>query len=199
MALGGPAARSRGWAIAELEVAAKTLTKATPTFAAQFKLLLTIPGKVALLGAIGPLTAIRLVVFDLLRFEDANAAVAKVALNTPLRGCWGAMAGLNPSQHRSGTSVERKSHLSKQGHADIRKALYMPALTALTHNPFVRDLAARLTAKSKHPKVAFREAMVIVGAAMRKLLRLAYGVLKSNLPFDPNFSPQPSPQPSQAY
>ena len=153
--------------IADLEAAAKLLTKATPTFTAQFKLLLTIPG-------IGPLTAMRLIVFDLLRFEDANAAVA--------------MAGLNPCQHRSGTSVERKPHLSKHGHADIRKALYMPALTALTYNPFIRDLAVRLTAKSKHP-------MVIVGAAMRKLLRLAYGVLKSNLPFDPNFSPQPS----QAY
>jgi len=94
------------------------------------------------------------------------------------------MAGLNPSQHTSGTSVERKAHLSKQGHADIRKALYMPALTALTHNPCVRELAARMAAKSKPP-------MVIVGAAMRKLLRLAYGVLKSNKPFNPNFATQP--------
>ncbi len=61
-----------------------------------------------------------------------------------------------------------------------------PSLLSL--NPFVRDLAARLAAKSKHN-------MLIVGATMRKLLRLAYGVLKSNLPFDPLFSPHPS----QAY
>ena len=47
----------------------------------------------------------------------------------------------------------------------------MPALTTLTHNSFIRDLAARLAAKSKHP-------MLIVNAAIRKLLRLAYGVLK---------------------
>ena len=59
--------------------------------------------------------------------------------------------------------------------------LFMPALTALTHNPCVRELAARLEARSKHP-------MVILYAAMRKLLRLAFGVLKSNRPFDPAYS-----------
>lgn len=153
--------------IAALEAATRSHTKAVPAFVSQFKLLISIPG-------IGPLTAMRLIAFDLLRFEDADAAVA--------------MAGLNPSENRSGTSCQHKTRLSKRGHADIRKALYMPALTALTYNPFVRDLAARLAAKSKHP-------MVIVGAAMRKLLRLAYGVLKSALPFDPAFSPRPS----QAY
>ena len=149
--------------IAALTTKLKAFTKATPSFFSQFKLLITIPG-------IGPLTAMRLIAFDLLRFDDAYAAVA--------------MAGLNPSEHRSGSSVDRKSHLSKRGHADIRKALYMPALTALIHNPFVLDLKRRLTAKSKHP-------MSIVGAAMRKLLRLAFGILKSNRPFDPNFSPKP--------
>jgi transposase len=159
--------------IAALEATAKSLTKATASFAAQFKLLLTIPG-------IGSLTAMRLIAFDLLRFEDADAAVA--------------MVGLNPSQHQSGTSCKRETHLSKRGHADMRKALFMPALTAITHNPFVRDLAARLSAqpKPKHP-------MVILGAAMRKLLRLAYGVLNSNLPFDPAYSSQLSPRPSLAY
>jgi transposase len=135
-----------------------------PAFASQFKLLLSIPG-------IGPLTAMRLIAFDLLRFEDADAAVA--------------MAGLNPSQHLSGSACHHKTRLSKRGHAGIRKALYMPAVTAITYNPLVRALADRLAAKSKHP-------MVIVGAAMRKLLRIAFGVLKSACPFDPAFSPRPS-------
>lgn len=153
--------------IAALDAAARAQTRAVPTFFAQFKLLLSIPG-------IGPLTAMRLIAFDLLRFEDADAAVA--------------MAGLNPSQHCSGTSCHHKTCLSKRGHTGIRKALYMPALTAIIHNPLVRALADRLAAKSKHP-------MVIVGAAMRKLLRLAFGVLKSARPFDPAFSPRPS----QAY
>jgi hypothetical protein len=34
--------------------------------------------------------------------------------------------------------------------------------------------------------------MSMVGAAMHKLLRQAFGVLKSQKPFDPNFLPLPS-------
>ena len=64
------------------------------------------------------------------------------------------------------------------GSACIRKALYMPAVVALRYNPVVRDLARRLAAAGKHP-------LVIVCAAMRKLLHLAYGVLKSGRPFHP--------------
>jgi hypothetical protein len=48
----------------------------------------------------------------------------------------------------------------------------------MRHNPAVRALAERLRARGKRP-------MVIVGAAMRKLLHLIYGVLKSGKPFDP--------------
>jgi transposase len=62
----------------------------------------------------------------------------------------------------------------------LRKALYFPAITALRFNPLIRALGLRLKEKGK-PK------MLIVGAAMRKLLHLAYGVLKSKRPFDPNF------------
>jgi transposase len=146
--------------IQQLQTTTRTLTQTVSPFKAQFRLLCSIPG-------IGPLTAMRLIAFDLLRFDTAAAAVA--------------MAGLNPAENRSGTACQRKTHLSKHGHADIRQALFMPALTALTYNPPVRDLAARLKAKSRHP-------MLIVGAAMHKLLRLAFGVLKSGLPFNPNFA-----------
>jgi len=59
--------------------------------------------------------------------------------------------------------------------------MYFPALIAMRHNPIIRALAARLEARSK-------EKMVIVGAAMRKLFQLAYGVLKSGKPFDPNYA-----------
>ena len=57
----------------------------------------------------------------------------------------------------------------------------MPALAALRFNPIIQTLAERLAARGKHK-------MVIVGAAMRKLLHLAYGVLKTGLPFDPNYA-----------
>lgn len=148
--------------IDKLDAAIKLLVKQTPTFVEQKKLLVSIPG-------IASLTAMRLIAFDLLRFDDADAAVA--------------MAGLNPSQGTSGISVHHKTRLSKRGHADLRKALYMPAVTALKYNPYVAALAKRLTADARHK-------MVIVGAAMRKLLRLAYGVLKSRTLFDPEFCPR---------
>ncbi len=94
-----------------------------------------------------------------------------------------AFAGLNPRQWSSGSSVRGRSRLSKIGSPRIRKALYMPALVALRHNPLIRGLARRLALRGKLP-------MVIVGAAMRKLLYLAYGVLKSGKPCDPSYSCQ---------
>lgn len=92
-----------------------------------------------------------------------------------------AFAGLNPRQWRSGSSVRGRTRLSKVGSPRLRKALYMPALVALRYNPLVRNLAQRLRANGKQP-------MVIVSAAMRKLLCLAYGILKSGVPFNPNYS-----------
>lgn len=130
---------------------------AVPHLQAQFTLLRSIP-------AFGELTAWRLLALDVLRFHDADALVA--------------FAGLNPTIRRSGTSVRGRTQLSKRGHATIRRDLYMPAVVALKHNPVIRAFAATLTAKGKH-------IMVVIGAAMRKLLRLAYGVLKSGRPFDP--------------
>ena len=92
-----------------------------------------------------------------------------------------AFVGVVPRDRRSGTSLHGKPVLSKLGSAAVRTALYYPALTALRCNPVVIALRNRLRLKGKHP-------MAIVGAAMRKLVHLAYGVLKTDQPFDPNFS-----------
>lgn len=92
-----------------------------------------------------------------------------------------AYAGLTPSQYQSGSSVFRRGRLAKTGNAHLRCALYMPALVALRWNPVVQVFAERLRARGK-PK------MVIVGAVMRKLLHIVYGVLKSGLPFSPNYA-----------
>jgi len=51
---------------------------------------------------------------------------------------WGAMAGFDPRQHPSGSSVSKKPHLSKAGNRYLRIALYMPALSAACHDPNVR-------------------------------------------------------------
>jgi transposase len=90
-----------------------------------------------------------------------------------------AFAGLTPSQRQSGTFTGR-SRLSKMGHRRLRKALYFPALTALRHNRRVQSLAIRLAQKGKSK-------MVIVGAAMRLLTHLIFGVLKNQIPFDPDY------------
>jgi transposase len=89
-----------------------------------------------------------------------------------------AHVGLTPQNDRSGT-IRGKTKLSKIGNARVRKALFMPALVAKRHNPIVRNFCARLAANGKSK-------MAIVGAVMRKLIHIAFGVLKSNRPFDPN-------------
>jgi transposase len=90
-----------------------------------------------------------------------------------------AYAGLNPSHHRSGTSIDRPTRISKIGNAALRSSLYMPALSAMRFNPAVAALVARLKEAGRlTPKQ-------IVVAAMRKLLVLCFGVLKTGKPFDP--------------
>jgi len=88
-----------------------------------------------------------------------------------------AYAGLNPSYHRSGTSIDRLTRISKIGNAVLRAALFMPALAAMRFNPAVAALAARLKSAGRlKPKQ-------IVVAAMRKLLVLCFGVLKTGKRF----------------
>jgi transposase len=91
-----------------------------------------------------------------------------------------AYSGLTPRRHQSGTSVNAPARMSKIGNARVRYALYFPALTALRCNPSFQQLAARLAAKGKHK-------MQIIGAAMHKLVRLAYGVLKNQQAYDKNY------------
>jgi len=90
-----------------------------------------------------------------------------------------AYAGLNPRQHQSGTSIDRVTRISKIGNAVLRAALYMPAMSAMRYNPAIVALVARLKSRGRlKPKQ-------IVVAAMRKLLVLCFGVLKTGKPFDP--------------
>lgn len=91
-----------------------------------------------------------------------------------------AYAGLTPSERQSG-KYRGQTHLSKTGDALLRKALYLPAMVAWRHNPVLRPFCERLKARGMNGKA-------IVCAAMRKLLHIAFGVLKSKRPFDPNIS-----------
>jgi transposase len=90
-----------------------------------------------------------------------------------------AYAGLNPQQYRSGTSINRPARISKIGNAVLRAALYMPALSAMRYNPVVAALVNRLKEQGR------LKGKQIVIAAMRKLLVLCFGVLKTGREFDP--------------
>lgn len=149
--------------ITALEEAIEAHVEAHPDLARERDLLVTIPG-------IGSQTA-AVVLSELgqvRRFENARQAAA--------------YAGLVPSHHISGTSVKRRSRLSKLGNARLRHALYFPALTALRHNEAVAVLGRRLRAAGKVK-------IVVVGAAMRKLVHICYGVLRSGEPFDASLHP----------
>jgi transposase len=92
-----------------------------------------------------------------------------------------ASCGLAPREFRSGTSVKRRTRLSKAGNSRLRKALYLPTLTAIRFNPLLKGFFERLV-KAGKPK------MQAVGACMRKLVMLCYGVLKNRAPFDPDWA-----------
>jgi transposase len=67
--------------------------------------------------------------------------------------------------------------MSRTGHAELRKALYMPGMVGLGYNPAIKEFGLGLRAKGMAPKA-------VVGAAMRKLAHLIYGVISSGVPFD---------------
>ncbi len=90
-----------------------------------------------------------------------------------------AFCGLTPKQRQSGSSIEGRAKLSKIGNGRLRKSLFFPAIVAMQHNPIIVRLKKRLLKAGKCK-------MLIVGAAMRKLVHIIYGVLKSKTPFNEN-------------
>ena len=115
--------------------------------------------------AVGPKTAWRMLTLLRARtFTRAPQAAAYV--------------GLVPIEHQSGTSVLKRPRLSKAGDARLRAALYMAAVVATQYNPDIRRLYQRLIARGKTK-------MSALGAAMRKLVHICFGVLKHQRPYQP--------------
>ena len=146
--------------IREIERQIKSHLEQHPSLKADHRLLISIPG-------IGERTAARIL---------------------GEMGCWGqlesarqaaAYAGLTPRLEQSGDSLNLAGRLSKIGSAPLRHALYFPAITALRHNPLVKAMGERLARRGKHK-------MSIIGAAMHKLIRIAYGILRNREPFNEN-------------
>lgn len=133
-----------------------------PTLREQSRLLASIPG-------IGETTAAALLaeLADVTHYRSARQVAA--------------YAGLVPRERCSGSSVRGRVRLSKIGNARLRHALYWPAITALRCSPFFQAWAKGLRERGKCK-------MSVIGAAMRKLVHLAYGVLKTGRPFDPQWA-----------
>jgi transposase len=149
--------------IKALEAAISAHVAAHPELERQRDLLVSIPG-------VGAQTAA--VILAELGDASAFASARSVA----------AYAGLVPRHHESGRTVSKRPRLSKVGNARLRRALYFPALSAMRHNAAVKVFAERLLERGKAK-------MAVVGASMRKLVHICYGVLKSNRPFDASLHP----------
>lgn len=131
----------------------------------QQELLISIPG-------IGEQTAQALLaeIPDIRRFKNVRQLVA--------------YAGLAPSERSSGT-LRGQTRLSKVGSTRLRKLLYFPAVSGKRYNPVIINFCNRIEAAGKTK-------MVAIGAAMRKLLHIIFGVLKSEKPFDAEFHLKPA-------
>jgi transposase len=92
-----------------------------------------------------------------------------------------AYLGLVPVERQSGSSVLGRARLSKAGPARIRAVLYMAAIVATRYNPHVKAVYERLIARGKSK-------MSALGAAMRKLVHLCFGVLKTRKPYQHNYA-----------
>jgi transposase len=151
--------------VQQLDQAIKQFVRLVPQLHQQVTLADSVTG-------VGPITAAT-VIAELPPISKIPQAAQAVAL-----------FGLDLIKKSSGSSVDTPARLSRMGSRRGRRALYMPALVALRWNPVIRELGQRLQKKGRTGKY-------IVVAAMRKLLRLIYGVIKQGRPFDPNWTAQP--------
>jgi transposase len=143
-------------ALTSIEAEIAALFSAYQNLRKQRDLLITIPG-------IGETTAARILgdIPEITEFRSGKSVAAYV--------------GLSPRHYQSG-NMQAKSRLCKTGNSKLRKALYFPAITAMRYHPALRIFASRL-------RDAGKARMLIVAAVMRKLLVLAYAILKSKQPY----------------
>jgi len=115
--------------------------------------------------SIGAYSAVGLLVYigDIARFASAKKLASYF--------------GLHPIFKQSGDGLWG-NHMSKQGASDVRALLYMVAFSAIQHNPIIKELYARCRAKGMKGNAA-------LGVCMHKILRIVYGMLVHNTPFDP--------------
>ena len=140
--------------LAALERQLRSFLKTHPTLSKAVDSLTAVSG-------IGLLTALAIVAkLPVDRLRDRKAAAAYI--------------GVTPSERQSGTSIHGKPRICKTGNGSLRRDLYMPAAVAMRYNPILKAFSERLKAAGKPPKV-------ILVAVMRKLIVLAFSILKLGL------------------
>lgn len=145
----------------ELDQEVETDLSQEKAWKSSIALLRTIPG-------IGPLTACWLVLATL-NFTTCQSPQGLVLY-----------AGLAPIERSSGSSIRGHPQIGHSGNARLRTLLYMATLTAARYNPLIKVFWERLRdVKHKPVKVARC-------ACARKLLHLAFSIVKSGKPFDPS-------------
>jgi transposase len=145
-------------AIERLTTAALEFVLSDPPLARRYELLLSIPG------------------FGVTSALHTLAELTLLPAGMDVRQ-WVAYAGLDPREYTSGTSVHKKTRISKAGNQHLRRALYMPALVAVQHQANLRAFYQHLLARGKTKL----QALV---ATMRKLLHAIYGMFKHDQLFD---------------
>jgi transposase len=132
------------------------------TFAKEIKLLTSIPG-------IGKKTAGMLLLFagSFQKIDNYRQLIAK--------------AGLSPREYTSGSSIRGKVRITKMGGSLIRSKLYVCSFSAKKSNAACKALYDRLVAKGKNGKLALI-------AVCNKLLKQAFAIVKSGIPYRPDFS-----------
>jgi len=144
-----------------VEHEAHDLVQQDPQTRQTYPLLLSIPG-------IGPKTALTLMAEYGPQLHQANPKQLT------------RYAGLEPILFESGSSVRKRTRISKQGNWRLRRALYMAALVGVRWNPSLKRFYERKLKQG----LAKKSALV---AAMRKLLHLVYGVLQHQQPYNPHY------------
>ena len=89
-------------------------------------------------------------------------------------------AGITPIIRESGSSVRGRSRISKMGNKKMRKMLFLCSFSACKYNKGCREIYERIVSKGKSKKLALI-------AVSNKLLKQAFAIAKSGLPYDEKF------------
>jgi len=146
--------------IVKMRRAARELIRADADIEQRFRLLTSIPG-IAETSAVQILGELVLLAPDLTVRQ------------------WVAHSGLDPVHQDSGASVHKRSRISRAGNRHLRRALYMPALSAVRWDPHMKAFYEALQARHKTKLQA-------ILAAARKLLHAIYGIFKTKTSYDGN-------------